>query len=177
LGKSRDHRELAQRFAIYIRALGGTPLAFRHRTYLAYATALKWQYLRLKRSLDPKFVATVVRSAQVEIIEQTLPIVAEGLVPFLGPTPPTPRKEMKKRREKLEAFFMQNDQLVLKCPRCRMKCGLPKKSWPTRKMAEEAISRNQKVTDLEIYLCPHLKGHWHIGHTHQSGTGQKFRPR
>jgi hypothetical protein len=71
---------------------------------------------------------------------------------------------MKKKSERLKAFFETHGHLVPKCPRCRMRCGLPKKSWPSHEMAEESRSRSPEAVRLVTYECPHQPGYWHVGH-------------
>jgi hypothetical protein len=176
MGHSGRNRRIALRFALYVKTMGFAPLPFAHADHKIYAIALQQQYEMLKLNLDSKIVAAARIAARAAIRRETLSIAAQDLVPPVPPTPPRrPRKTpppgtnsrkitIKKSKCRLEAFFKEMGHLVPKCPRCRMRCGLPKKSWPTREMAEECRQRGPDPAKVRIYECPHQQGYWHVGH-------------
>lgn len=163
MGKSESAKLDAQRFAALIRALGAIPLPHDDRCEKDYAVSLQQQYEQLRRAVDPAIAAKARISARAEIRQCKLEAAASGSVPS-SPSKPHFVPEKHRNRRKLEAFFQQRGNVVLKCPKCRMRCGLPKKSWPTREMAEEALQRSVTPADLHIYRCPIQHGFWHIGH-------------
>jgi len=163
MAKSESNKQLAERFAAFICALGFTPLPFNHRNEKDYAVALQQQYEELRRTVDPAIAAKARISARAELRRCKLEAASAGPVPT-SPSKPRFLPKRHKNRRKLEAFFQQRGNLVLKCPKCRMRCGLPKKSWPTREMAEEALKRSLTPAELHIYECPRQPGCWHVGH-------------
>jgi hypothetical protein len=50
------------------------------------------------------------------------------------------------------------------CPSCRMGCGFPKRSWPTREWADEVRGRQHDRDKLRVFACPAQPGFWHLGH-------------
>jgi hypothetical protein len=176
MARSGKSKRSAQRFAVYIQAMGVVPLPFLHRDYQAYAVALQQQYQELRLRLDAKLVTEAKSSARGIIRRKTLAIAAGDLVPMAAPTPRrvsekpiVPNKvaakgSFKKKRQGLETFFETMAGVVPKCPRCRMRCGLPKKSWPTREMAYESRERCPDPAEVNVYECPHQVGFWHVGH-------------
>lgn len=55
------------------------------------------------------------------------------------------------------------------CLECRIGGFLPKRSWPSREMADES-RRLQNDPLLNSYPCPYQQGYWHIGHRSGSTT-------
>ena len=176
MARSGNSKRSAQRFALYIQTMGFVPLPFLHRDYQAYAVALQQQYQELRLRLDPKVIAEAKSGARDMIRRKTLAIAAGDLVPIVAPTPrrasekPIPpnrvaaKGSFKKNRERLETFFETMAGVVPKCPKCRMRCGLPKKSWPTREMAYECRERCPDPAEVNVYECPLQVGFWHVGH-------------
>ncbi len=69
-----------------------------------------------------------------------------------------PRKEMFKR--------IRNgwSRRTPPCVSCRMSNGFPKRSWPSREMAEDVRLRQHDRDTLRVYSCPAMPGFWHLGH-------------
>jgi len=64
------------------------------------------------------------------------------------------------------------------CPSCRMRCGFPKRSWPTREWAEEVRERQHDRDTLRVFECPVQPGFWHLGHLHtHRTTAMRWRAR
>jgi hypothetical protein len=138
--------------------------------------ALQQQYQELRFCLDPKLITEAKSSARGMIRRKTLAIAAGDLVPIVAPTPrrvsekPIPPNRVaakgtfKKNRQRLETFFETMAGVVPKCPKCRMRCGLPKKSWPSREMADECRERSPDPAEVNVYPCPYQPGFWHVGH-------------
>jgi hypothetical protein len=82
--------------------------------------------------------------------------LSNGLVSMLG-------NLTLKNRDRLRRFFAKFGQTIPKCHHCRMSCGLPKKSWPNKQWAEEALARSGDVTGFNLYECPKQPGYWHLG--------------
>ncbi|MGC1781726.1 MAG: hypothetical protein WA708_04345 [Acidobacteriaceae bacterium] len=165
MAKSGKNKRLTWRLAALIRALGAVPIPYDHPNEKDYAVAVQRQYEQLRHAVDPATAAQARIFARAAIRRFSLPVAASGSIP-LAPGDPSKRSPPKKRknRRKLEAFFHEWSSLIPKCPKCRMRCGLPKKSWPTLEMAEEAVKRSPKPSELHIYKCPHQTNYWHIGH-------------
>lgn len=163
MAKLESTKLVAHRFATLIRALGEIPLPHDDRSEKDYAVSLQQQYEHLKHSVNPVIAARARISTRAEIRRRTFEATASGPI---SSSPSKPRFLPKRHnsRRKVEAFFQKWGHLVPKCARCRMRCGLPKKSWPTLEMAEEALRRNPKATALHIYRCPHQPKYWHVGH-------------
>ena len=176
MARSGKSKRSAQRFALYIQTMGFVPLPFLHRDYQTYAVELQQQYQELRLRLDAKVITEAKSSARGMIRRKTLAIAAADLVPIAAPTPRrvseksippnrvAAKRTFKKSRQRLETFFETMAAVVPKCPKCRMRCGLPKKSWPTREMAYECRERCPDPADVNVYECPHQPGYWHVGH-------------
>ena len=70
-----------------------------------------------------------------------------------------------------------------RCLVCRMRCGLPKRSFPNHAAAQQLCAR-QKDPGLVVYACPAGAG-WHLGHRpdmrpetagHPATTSQRREP-
>jgi hypothetical protein len=60
------------------------------------------------------------------------------------------------------------------CPVCRMRIGLPKRSWPNREMADHVRER-QNDARLAVYSCPAGYG-WHLGHRPDASSAATGHP-
>lgn len=154
-------RMRAARMAIFIECAGVVPI-IRGSTYREYCRFLEEQYT----NLEPE----VRRRSRVEgrrrIREQGVEAAAIRLIPVPSPTyrtatinPGPRRKKRAKTQDKIRRWPPETPP----CPKCRMALGIPKRSWPTREMAEEVL-RRQNDPDLHIYPCPVQPGFWHLGH-------------
>jgi hypothetical protein len=72
------------------------------------------------------------------------------------------------RNRSREEQFLHNlsrwSPLTPPCPSCRMGCGFPKRSWPTREWADEVRGRQHDRDKLRVFACPAQPGFWHLGH-------------
>jgi hypothetical protein len=184
---------MALRIALFIQTLGAEPAALEGTDFKAHLTRLERQYADLRQAVGPEATRVARIFARAEIRTEGFSIATAGLVSPVPPTPTKvtarkiatkqkapiseaaegnsvcaagPRQSKRRiKREKMEAFFARPDQTVLKCPKCRMRCGLPKKSWPAVEMAEHAKKRGGGGRDLVPYECSYQPGYWHLGHS------------
>lgn len=152
------------RLVVYIRALGAEPIPPTCNNYKEYSMILQAQYVEVWHQRDVK-EATRLRSIARATIRKLGLIAASKPVPKLQPSPARGKHKLNRSFRKLKEFFSMPGQSVIACRSCRMGCGLPKKSWPTRESAVEAMERGSgKDKSLNIYPCPHQPGYWHVGH-------------
>jgi hypothetical protein len=155
----------ALRLAISIRTLGEDPVSTHVCSYKEYIPALLEQYSRLRKELGPE----AARQARIQVrksIRELGLTAATGPLPLAQPSSisiPRPRS-LKRSRQRLASFFALHKHEVPPCWVCKMHCGLPKKSWPSRDMAEESVRRNPESATLCVYECRNSPGFWHVGH-------------
>jgi hypothetical protein len=151
----------AARVAIFIECAGLIPIV-RGSTYSEYCKSLLEQYT----SLEPE----VRRRARVEGRRRIRELGVESAAIRLIPVPPVCVRSIIQRKQfqKLRARYREKSHRwppeAPPCPKCCFAPGMPKRSWPTREMAEEVRSR-QKESDLHVYPCPAQPGFWHLGHS------------
>lgn len=154
-------RMRAARIAIFIESADVVPI-IRGSTYREYFDCLQEQYL----GLEPK----VRRHGRVEgrrrIREHGLESAAIRLIPVPVPICGV-AKLSPKRRRRARAKYQQKVLRWLPetppCPKCLIGPGMPKRSWPSRELAERACSQ-QEDSALHVYPCPAQPGFWHLGH-------------
>lgn len=78
------------------------------------------------------------------------------------PPPIVPRN--RSREEQFLHNLSRWSPLTPPCPSCRMGCGFPKRSWPTREWADEVRGRQHDQDMLRVFECPVQPGYWHLGH-------------
>lgn len=150
-------RRHALRFALYLDCAGVSPV-FSGPNYRAYRHALSGQLA----SLPPELRKQGRREGRKRIRESGgLSPAAQHLVPVPTTYPST--ASTLSSREKREQKILLWPQDSPRCPVCRMWAGLPKRSWPSREIAEEARSRSGDP-GLRVYPCPAQPGFWHLGH-------------
>jgi hypothetical protein len=165
MGKAKKS---AERYALFIRALGSEPAPYRLQPYDKYAAELQLQYLVIKRSVGPEIAARVRRSVRISLRPKS-PLVAIAPVSTGTATPILKRVgSYRKTKDRLRRFFAENGQTIPECHHCRMSCGLPKKSWPNKQWAEEALARSGDLPGLNLYECPKQPGFWHLGRKRKS---------
>lgn len=154
-------KKRAARLAIFIECAGQVPI-IRGSAYSHCCKFLEEQYM----NLEPE----ARRRARVEgrrrIREQGVEALAIRLIPVPPPTDRTPmtnQEERLKQRAKYQEKIRRWPPETPPCPKCRIAPGMPKRSWPTREMAEEVLGQ-QNDPDLHIYQCPVQPGFWHLGH-------------
>jgi hypothetical protein len=160
MGKAKKS---AERYALFIRTLGFEPTPYRLQPYDKYAAELQLQYLILKRSVGPEIAERVRRSVRISLRPKS-PLVAIAPVSPGAATPIVKKAgSYRKTKDRLRRFFAAYGQTIPECRHCRMSCGLPKKSWPNKQWAEEALARSGDVKSLNLYECPKQPGFWHLG--------------
>ena len=154
-----------RRLVVLIRHLGEEPIRVEYAGYVEYSKALHEQYaqLRNKRGIDA--VKKARKQARLAIRTTGLARAASPMPDIIATHSLNPRYIREKTallRSRCEATPEQSHL----CPRCRMRCGLPKISWHSRTLAEQAQARStEDATLLKVYQCPHEPGNWHVGHT------------
>lgn len=151
----------AARLAVFIESAGVVPLV-QGSTYRDNFAALLDQYLRLEMEL--RWYARV--EGRRRIREQGLKAAAIRLIPVPAPVCDLSRLGPdQRRRVRLEyrRKLRRHSPATPLCPKCRIESGMPKRSWPSRAMAEQARAR-QNDPRLHVYPCPVQAGYWHLGH-------------
>jgi hypothetical protein len=77
--------------------------------------------------------------------------------------PVAPRTRSRKEQF---AYIRRRWSALTPCPSCRMGSGSPKRSWPTRKWADEVWGTQHDRDALRAYECPVQPDFWHLGHSH-----------
>jgi len=75
------HLRTGLRFCVYIRAIGGEPVPFRHGSHREWALDLQRQHERLRRGTDPEHVKAAKSSAKALIRQMGYRKAAEEVVP------------------------------------------------------------------------------------------------
>lgn len=154
-------RKRAARIAFFIECANMVPI-IRGSTYTEYCKFLEEQYTNLEPELR--------RRARVEgrrrIREQGLTAMTLRLIPVPPPlsgtqtiSPNRCQKQCSGYQDKMRRWPPETPP----CPKCQIARGMPKRSWPTREMAEDVCSR-QNDPNLHVYPCPAQPGFWHLGH-------------
>lgn len=154
-------RKQAARLAIFLECAGQVPAA-RGSTYKEQYASLEKQYC----SLEPK----LRRRARIEgrrlIRARGIGPMAIRLIAVPAPvcdlTKLSPVQRRRVRAEYRKRIRRRSPQTPL-CPRCMIAPGMPKRSWPSRELAEQARLR-QNDPRLHVYPCPAQPNYWHIGH-------------
>lgn len=155
-------RMQAARIALFLECAGVVP-EVKGSTYREYFDSLHNQYYHLETTLR--------RRARVEgrqrIRRERLVAVATRLIPIPPPLCNLARLSPKQRCQVQTQYrrkVRRRSPGTPLCPRCRVAAGMPKRSWSTREMAEQAASQ-QNDPRLHVYPCPAQSGYWHLGHT------------
>lgn len=150
-------RRHALRFALYLDCAGVLPV-FTGSSYRVYHYALSGQLA----SLPPELRQQGRREGRKRIRELGgLALAAKHLVP--APSNGHPIVSTLSSREKCEQMILRWSPDSPPCPVCRMWAGLPKRSWPSREIAEAAYARSGDP-GLRVYPCPAQPRFWHLGH-------------
>lgn len=154
-------RMRAARIAIFIECAGLAPI-IRGATYNGYCRSLNEQYM----SLEPEVRRRVRVEGRRRLREQGVAEAAIRLIPVPRPVYNAPTISPK-RLQKLSSGYQEKMRSwppeTPPCPKCRIARRMPKRSWPTREMAEE-VRLEQNDPDLHVYACPAQPGFWHLGH-------------
>jgi hypothetical protein len=145
-----------RRLALYLRSIGIQPNAA--GTQSQY-DQLEQEQRKLARRTGRQLLIEYGSIAKA-IMALTNHAVQETLV---GNSPPiVPRN--RSREEQFLHNLSRWSRLTPPCPSCRMGCGFPKRSWPSREWAEEVRGRQHDHNKLRIFKCPVQPGFWHLGH-------------
>ena len=164
----------ALRIAVYLHRAGVVPVLV-GQSYREQLAALVTQY----ETLSPEARKEARRLGCQAIRDAPgLEIAARDLVSSIAPSsaatqqPSINRKkiaavieQMPEARRKLFQQIRRGwSQRTPPCPYCRMWGGFPKRSWPSREVAEEVWQRQPDRATLRVYICPGQTGFWHLGH-------------
>jgi hypothetical protein len=152
--KKRKRR--VRRLALYLRSIGIQP----------NAAGTQSQYDQLERE-ERKLARRAGRQLLIQFgsiakanIALTNHVVQEALAIN---TPPVASRN-RSREEQFLHNLSRWSPLTPPCKYCRMGCGFPKRSWPTREWADEVRGRQHDRDKLRVFECPVQPGFWHLGH-------------
>lgn len=158
-------KQVARRLALYLRSIGISPVPS-VGSYKQWGAAVQIQYnaigvdqRRLARQTGRRLmrefgsIARAIASFPNQGVQQTL---------VAAPPPAPPRT--RSRQEQFLSKISRWSPLTPPCPSCRMGGGFPKRSWPSRKSAEEVLARQHDRDTLRVFECPVQPGFWHLGH-------------
>ena len=154
----------ARRLALYLSSIGISPVPSAS-SYEQWATDLQAQYNTLEvgqRKLARQTGRRLLKesgSIAIAVASLTNPVALQLLTVS---TPVAPRT--RSREEQSDYIRRRWSALTPPCPSCRMRNGFPKRSWPTRKWADEVWGRQHDRDTLRVYKCPVQSGFWHLGH-------------
>jgi hypothetical protein len=145
-----------RRLALYLRSIGIHPnAACTQSQYDQLDQEQRNLARRTGRQLLIRFgsIAKAIVALNNHLVEETLAGSSPTIVP---------------RNRSREEQFLHNlsrwSPLTPPCPSCRMGCGFPKRSWPTREWADEVRGRQHDRDRLRVFACPAQPGFWHLGH-------------
>jgi len=152
-------KRVAQRMALFIKEFGVEPELAMGTDYGSVAQALQGQYLRLRQE-QPERVGEARRAARQTIRRLGLEEASAGLISV---TPSTGNGKYKKSKAHLKRWFEGHPDEAVPCPDCRMSCGLRKRAWLSRELAQAA--RERAGSGYRVYPCPENLGYWYVGHS------------
>ena len=145
-----------RRLALYLRSIGIQPSA----------ASIQFQYDRLEQE-QRKLARRTGRQLLIEFGSIAKAIVALNnhlVEDRLAGNSPTIVPRNRSREEQFLHNLSRWSPLTPPCPSCRMGCGFPKRSWPTREWADEVRGRQHDRDKLRVFACPAQPGFWHLGH-------------
>ena len=145
-----------RRLSLYLRSIGIQPKAA--GTQFQY-DQLEQEQRKLARRTGRQLLREFGSIAKA-IVELTNYIVRDS--PAGNSQPVVPRS--RSREEQFRHNLSRWSPLTPPCPSCRMGCGFPKRSWPTRESADEVRGRQHDRDKLRVFQCPVQTGFWHLGH-------------
>jgi hypothetical protein len=146
-------RRYARRLLVFIRAFGVDPIERKSSSFDTWARRLDEQYCALRLQLGPDKAREARTNGRLAI--RRLGLMTASVPYPVVQQPSKGKKAYKKSKEKLERYVSRNASEVRICEYCRMRCGLPKRGWFTKELAEKALKRAfQNDPALEVYLSP-----------------------
>jgi hypothetical protein len=165
--KRKKLKREARRLALYIFKAGAVPAIPKRPTLKRVVVALREQYQSLLEA-SPERLRDAKRDARAAVRRDGL----EGTVADLLPGKILRKRSnesIEKSRQLQARFYELHPDEAAPCPECRMKCGLPKRSWLSRELAEAALQRalllERNARGIVLYQCPVNQNHWHLGHS------------
>ncbi len=158
-------KRTAQRFALFIRQFGAEPQQVEARDYRTVAIALQQQYDQLRRE-QPERIAEARTVTRALIREKGFIEATAGQIPIIVMAR-TEQQTYKKSKARLKRFYELHPNEAVPCPSCHMRCGMRKRAWLTRELAEAARQReiaSKSPGRIEVYECPKHPGYWHVRH-------------
>jgi len=155
----------ARRMALYLSSIGIPPVPSAG-SYKQWAAVLQAQYNALEvgqRKLARQTGRRLLKesgSIAIAVASLAHPVALQPEVANSPPVAPRTRS----RDEQFAYIRRRWSTLTPPCPSCRMRNGFPKRSWPTRKWADEVWGRQHDRDTLRVYACPVQPGFWHLGH-------------
>ena len=146
-----------RRLALYLRSIGIQPNgAGTQSQYDQLEQDQRKLARRTGRQLLIQFgsIAKAIVALTNHVVQQTL-----------AGNSPTVVSRNRSREEQFLHNLCRWSLLTPPCPSCRMGCGFPKRSWPTREWADEVRGRQQDRDKLRVFECPVRPGYWHLGHS------------
>ena len=164
-------KRTAQRLALFIRQFGVEPTAVEAQDYRTVGIALQKQYDQLRRE-QPERIAEARTLTRALIREKGFIEATAGLIPMIV-MHRTEQQSYKKSKARLKRFYELHPNEAVPCPDCRMRCGMRKRAWLTKELAEAARMRDiasKSLGRIEVYECPKHPGYWHVRHRGRKGT-------
>lgn len=153
------------RLALYLRSVGIEP----------FAAGVQMQYDRLE-SEERKRARSGGRRLLKEcgsIAKATESLITGICQQMLSAEPARhAAQRIRTRKEQFPYKSRRWSPLTPPCAVCRMGCGWPKRSWPSREKALEVRDRQHDRGRLVVFACPVQPGFWHLAH---SGRRVPFR--
>lgn len=155
-------KRTAQRFALFIKQFGVEPLVVEAKDYRTIAVALQRQYDELHRQYPDRAAAAKIGAGAL-IRKVGFEQAAAGLVSVIAMPSQYSGRHYKRSKARLKCFYQLHPEQAVPCPFCRMRCGLRKRAWLTKELAEAARLRD-KAGSGQVYECPKHPGYWHVRH-------------
>jgi hypothetical protein len=155
----------ARRLALYLSSIGIQPVPSAGGCK-QWAAGLQAQYNALEvgqRKLARQTGRRLLKESGSIAMAAAFLTNPVALQPQAGNSPPVTSRT-RSREEQFDCIRGRWSALTPPCPSCRMRNGFPKRSWPTRKWADEVWGRQHDRDTLRVYECPVQPGFWHLGH-------------
>jgi hypothetical protein len=172
-------KQVARRLALYLISIGVPPVPSAS-SYKRWGAALQIQYnalgvdqRRLARQTGRRLIREFGSIAKANTA-LTNHVVREALAIN---TPPVASPSRNRSRE--EQFLHRLSRwspLTPPCGSCRMGCGFPKRTYPSRQWADEVRGRQHDCDNLHVFECPVQPGLFHLAHKGSRHADQPIAP-